>query len=300
MNADHSSKHEPAVGLIGLGLLGSAMAERLIENNFQVVGFDIRQSQRRWFAQRGGVVAASVVEIPKRCRRILLSLPDSTVVRQVVDQMNAELGDGFDILDTTTGAPQETTNLAAEVAKLGVRWLDATVVGSSVQMRAREAIMLVGATNAAFQDNHDLMHVMSARAYHVGPVGSGARMKLVVNLVIGLHRAVLAEGLSLAHAFGFDLSETLDILMSSAAYSRMMDTKGQKMIQHDFTPQARLSQHLKDVGLLLASGRERGANLPLSRVHHEILSSLQNSGYGDLDNSAVIKAFLPDDNSSAP
>jgi 3-hydroxyisobutyrate dehydrogenase-like beta-hydroxyacid dehydrogenase len=162
-------------------------------------------------------------------------------------------------------------------------------------MRAREAIMLVGAANGAFQDNYDLMNILSARAFHVGPVGSGARMKLVVNLVIGLHRAVLAEGLSLAHAFGFDLSNTLDILMSSAAYSRMMDTKGQKMIQHDFTPQARLSQHLKDVGLLLASGHEHGANLPLSEVHHEILSALQDAGFGHLDNSAVIKAFLPED-----
>ncbi len=294
MNAGHSSKHEPTVGLIGLGLLGSAIAERLIENGFQVVGFDICEPQRESFAQRGGIVAKSVEEITARCRRILLSLPDSSVVRQVVDQLSSQLGDGFDILDTTTGAPEDTIEIAAEVASLGTRWLDATVVGSSVQMRAREAIMLVGASNGAFQDNVDLMDVLSTRAYHVGPVGSGARMKLVVNLVIGLHRAVLAEGLSLSHAFGFDLSKTLDILMSSSAYSRAMDIKGQKMVQHDFAPQARLSQHLKDVGLLLASGRQHGANLPLSEVHHEILASLQDAGYGQLDNSAVIKAFLPD------
>jgi 3-hydroxyisobutyrate dehydrogenase-like beta-hydroxyacid dehydrogenase len=116
-------------------------------------------------------------------------------------------------------------------------------------------------------------------------------MKLVVNLILGLNRAVLAEGLSLAEALGLDPQRVLEILRASAAYSKVMDTKGQKMLTRDYEPQARLSQHLKDVRLILETGGRTGAALPLSLLHRELLERAEAAGLGDADNSAVIEVF---------
>jgi 3-hydroxyisobutyrate dehydrogenase-like beta-hydroxyacid dehydrogenase len=140
-----------------------------------------------------------------------------------------------------------------------------------------------------------ILAALVRRWHHVGTWGDGTRLKLVTNLVLGLHRAALAEALGLAEAMGLDLATTLAVLRDSAAYSRVMDTKGDKMVRGDFTPQARLSQHLKDVRLILAEGERTGAKLPLSELHRRLLELVESLGLGDLDNSAILRAFLPPD-----
>ena len=116
-------------------------------------------------------------------------------------------------------------------------------------------------------------------------------MKLVVNLVLGLNRAALAEGLALARWCDLDLGQCLRVLQAGAAYSRVMDTKGRKMIEQDFRPEARLSQHLKDVRLILALAEQVGARTPLSQLHRELLERAEAAGWGQDDNSAVIRLF---------
>jgi 3-hydroxyisobutyrate dehydrogenase-like beta-hydroxyacid dehydrogenase len=118
-------------------------------------------------------------------------------------------------------------------------------------------------------------------------------MKLVTNLVLGLNRAVLAEGLALAAALKLDLSATLAIMRRGPAYSRAMDTKGDKMIRGDFTPEARLSQHLKDVRLIIEAGEAGGLPMPLSKVHRGVLEQAEASGFGGQDNSAIIRVLGP-------
>jgi 3-hydroxyisobutyrate dehydrogenase-like beta-hydroxyacid dehydrogenase len=118
-------------------------------------------------------------------------------------------------------------------------------------------------------------------------------MKLVVNLVLGLNRAVLAEGLALARSCGLDPSAALEIPRAGPAASRVMDVKGTKMLSGDFTPQARLAQHLKDVHLILKMGHDCGARVPLSALHRDLLEGLAAQGYHDADNSAIIRAFDP-------
>ncbi len=113
----------------------------------------------------------------------------------------------------------------------------------------------------------------------------------MTNLVLGLNRAALAEGLALAEAMGLDLTLTLKALREGAAYSRIMDSKGEKMITGDFDPQARLSQHLKDVRLILKAPRENGMTLPLSETHRQLLEKAETMGLGALDNSAIIKVL---------
>ena len=129
--------------------------------------------------------------------------------------------------------------------------------------------------------------MLGANIYHVGASGSAAKMKLVSNLVLGLNRAALAEALVFANAIGVDPASALEVLRGSMAYSRVMDVKGQKMLDEDFTVQARLSQHLKDVRLILASG----VTLPLSETHRQLLEHAESMGLGEVDNSAIIKAI---------
>jgi 3-hydroxyisobutyrate dehydrogenase-like beta-hydroxyacid dehydrogenase len=150
---------------------------------------------------------------------------------------------------------------------------------------------MAGGEAEAFAECRPLFDSFAREVFHVGPCGAGATMKLIVNLVLGLNRAALAEGLAFARSLGVDLAETLKVLRAGPAWSRAMDVKGQKMIAGDFEPQARLSQHLKDVRLILAAGRASGAKLPLSELHRQLLESVEQQGLGGADNSAIIKAF---------
>jgi 3-hydroxyisobutyrate dehydrogenase-like beta-hydroxyacid dehydrogenase len=198
---------------------------------------------------------------------------------------------GLLIVDTTTGDPERTAALGATLAAHGIRYLDATVSGSSEQVRAGDVVLLVGGDAADVAACADLFSCFARQWLHAGPWGSGARLKLVVNLVLGLNRAALAEGLAFARACGVEQETALEALRIGAAYSRVMDVKGPKMIAGDFTCQARLSQHLKDVRLILNEGRRSGAYLPLSAVHEQLLDRLEADGLGRADNAAVIRAF---------
>jgi 3-hydroxyisobutyrate dehydrogenase-like beta-hydroxyacid dehydrogenase len=126
---------------------------------------------------------------------------------------------------------------------------------------------------------------------HVGPHGYGARMKLVMNLVLGLNRAVLAEALSLGRALELEPEMVLQVLREGPAYSRVMDTKGRKMLDGNYAAEARLSQHRKDVGLMLDAARRLGIELPLTQTHDSLLQAAEAAGFGANDNSAVIEAY---------
>lgn len=279
------------VGLVGLGLLGMAIAERLRQAGFEVIGFDIDPKRRELLAERGGRPASSAGEVARGADRVILSLPDSEVVASVLKELAPELREHQKVVDTTTGDPERSAAIGAELLQKGVHYLDATVSGSSDQVRKGEAIVMVGGEPGAGESCADLFATFARAWWQVGSWGSGARMKLVVNLVLGLNRAALAEGLAFARALGLNLEDTLRILRAGASYSLVMDTKGTKMIEGDFTPQARLAQHRKDVRLILAEAERGGAKVPLSEIHLHLLDQLVAAGWGEQDNSAVIKAY---------
>jgi 3-hydroxyisobutyrate dehydrogenase-like beta-hydroxyacid dehydrogenase len=288
---------ETTVGLIGIGLVGTALAERFLAAGLAVRGHDTRAASRDHLARLGGVVEAGPGEVVAACERIVLSLPDSGIVREVIEALAPRLRLGQIVIDTTTGSPDDAIATGESLERLGVFYLDATISGSSEHVRQGEATVIAGGPIHAFEACADLFGLFAARAHHIGPCGSGSRMKLVSNLVLGLNRAALAEGLGQAHAWGLDLATTLAILRESAAYSRIMDTKGPKMVAADFTPEARLAQHHKDVRLMIESGERSGARLPLTRTHHELLAEAEAAGLGELDNSAIVELFLRPDTS---
>ncbi len=278
------------VGVIGLGLMGSALAERFRMARLRVIGFDPRDECGRRLAEIGGEPVGSVRDVFAATRTLVLSLPDSDATRSVVAEA-AELVRGATIIDTTTGDPDTAEDVGRQLAAEGADYLDATLTGSSERARAGAVIVTAGGAAEVFARAEPLFRLFAARWFHVGPWGSGARTKLVTNLVLGLNRAALAEGLAFARCCDLDLGAMLEILQSGAAYSRVMDAKGRKMIDGDFTAQAKLSQHLKDVRLILAEGDRTGATLPLSRLHESLLAGLTDRALGDWDNSCVFRAF---------
>jgi len=219
----------------------------------------------------------------------VLCLPNSKISAQVLAELDVKAG--AIVVDSTTGDPDEMSGFAKNLAPRGVGYLDATVGGSSKQVRAGEAIAIVGGDADALEACRPMFAAFAARTFYVGAAGSGARMKLVLNLVLGLNRAVLAEGLSFAKSSGIDAALALEILKAGPAYSKAMDVKGQKMLAEDFTAEARLSQHLKDVRLILDQARQQGKPLPLSELHRTLLEKAEAAGFGAADNSAIIKAF---------
>ncbi|MEQ2009499.1 MAG: NAD(P)-dependent oxidoreductase [Limisphaerales bacterium] len=279
-------------GLIGLGLMGHAFAQRLRAAGWEVIGFDVAPACRQRAKKLGVRIASGNAAVFRACDRVLLSLPILRETELVLADSQSALRSGHLILDTTTGEPEHAEAIHKRLAAQGVRYLDATISGNSEQVASGDNVLtMVGGDADAFVAARRLLRVLTPRVRHVGPSGSGARMKLVTNLVLGLNRAVLAEGLCFAEQLGFTRRAALEVLLDSMAYSAIMDTKGEKMVTEDFTPQARLSQHLKDVRLMLQAAEAKRFKLPLTTVHRQLLEAAEAAGLGPLDNSALIKVL---------
>jgi 3-hydroxyisobutyrate dehydrogenase len=279
------------IGLIGVGLLGTALAERMLAGGLAVLGYDQRAEQFHRLQQLGGRAAEASASVAATCEAIVLCLPDSTIVRAVVHELGERLRPGTLLIDATTGDPDATAALAEQLASRGIGYVDATLAGSSEQVRQGTATVICGGSAADMARAEPILATWSPRRFHVGPAGSGARMKLIVNLVLGLNRAVLAEGLALARACGIEPAAALNVLKATPACSAVMETKGPKMIARDYAPQAKLAQHAKDVGLIRALAARHGQLTPLSDIHAELLAQAIVLGWAEADNSAIIEAW---------
>jgi 3-hydroxyisobutyrate dehydrogenase-like beta-hydroxyacid dehydrogenase len=274
------------VGLVGTGLFGTALGERLLAGGFPVRVHNRTPEKAQPLVDRGAQWSENPV---RECERIIFCLYTSDLVPQVLDRMQSELRPGQIVIDTSTSDPQQTAALGKRLAERGVEYLEAPFSGSSEQARNHESTAIVAGNRAAFDACGDLWDCLAAKMFYVGPWGNAAKMKLVTNVVLGLNRAVLAEGLVFAKAIGLSGEQALQVLLDSPAYSRIMNAKGPKMVRGDFAPQARLAQHIKDVGLILAQAERGGVTLPLSTVHLELLERAEVAGLGELDNSAIIR-----------
>jgi len=288
---DEADSFQP-IGLIGLGLVGSGLAIRMKQAGFSVLGFDIDHHQCQKNQEAGIQIAESLSDIAQQCSRVVLSLPDSNIVEKALLDKNGLLRDtsiSRIIVDTTTGNPPQVRQISKEVSQRNSMYCDACLIGSSTMIQEGDCVVVIGGQQEVFETIQDLLDSWTNQIFHMGDVGTGSDAKLVVNLVIGLNRLVLSESLVFAESLGLDLCKILDVLKSGVSYSKVMDTKGKKMIERDFNPQARLRQHLKDVTLINALGLEHNVQLPLSNLHESILNKGIEMDLGDLDNSAVIE-----------
>ena len=276
------------VAVVGLGLMGQAVARRLLSIGIQVVGYDVDNQRCSELHTVGATITNHLLDLPTFSQVLVLCLPDHRVVADVMTAMASKLSAGCLIIDTSTGDPAAAASLGAECAARYIDYLDASISGSSAQVSKGEVVAMVGGTEDAYRRSLPVLNAFVKESLYVGSWGNGAKMKLVSNLVLGLNRAALAEGLAFASSLGLDLENALDVLRKSMAYSRIMDTKGEKMIRSDFSAQAKLSQHLKDVRLMIEASK---IELPLSLRHRELLEKAVAMGLGELDNSAIIRAI---------
>jgi 3-hydroxyisobutyrate dehydrogenase-like beta-hydroxyacid dehydrogenase len=276
------------VGVIGTGLFATALADRLMASGSRVVVYNRTREKADPLVARGAVWSDNPL---RDCQRVVFSVYTTDQVLAVLQQMQAGLRPGQIILDTSTSDPRSTAALGTRLAQQGVAYLESPFSGSSEQTRNHQSTAIVAGDQAVFDKCQDLWACLAAKTFYVGAWGNAAKMKLVTNLVLGLNRVALAEGLALAAAAGLTKQDTLEVLLNSPAYSRMMDSKGAKMVHGDFTPQAKLSQHIKDVRLMLAEADRGGITLPITMAHLDVLEQAEAAGFGEQDNSAIIQAI---------
>lgn len=290
------------VGLVGMGLLGGALAENLIAAGYTVRGWDIAPAAMQAHAARRGVLARSAADAARGAGVAMTCLMTGDLVREALlgeAGMLSTVEPGAAVIDCSTVHPDHSAAIASDVRARGFAMLDAPVGGSSGQARRREAPVIVGGDRVTFDRCRPILDALATHVHHVGPNGSGARAKLVVNLVLGLNRLALAEGLLLGQKQGLDGSALLSVLKDSGAYSRAMDVKGTRMLEGRYEPEGKLAQHLKDVELMLEVGRAVGAPLLATSLHRQLLLAGVAAGRGDRDNSSIIAvlralADLPD------
>lgn len=280
------------VGLIGLGLLGQALAHRLAGAGFAFAGYDIDASKTAKLKELGGEPASSIAELAKRCTPIILAVFSTDQVEEVVERellpALAE-GSGKIALCASTCDPDRIAALAARVVPRGLRVLETPISGSSGQVARGEGVGLIGGDPKTAAEIEPILRALFPTYFHIGRVGDGGRAKLAVNLILGLNRLALAEGLTFAQRLGLDAGAFLDVVRKSAAYSQVMDVKGAKMVGRDFAPEGRITQHLKDVHLMQEQAERIGQQLPALAVHADVLEACVGRGEGDLDNCAIIQ-----------
>lgn len=258
------------VGLIGQGLLGSAIAERLATAGHGVAVYDPAVE----------TAYSSVEAVASVASAVFLCLPDSSHTASVLTEIPMDRL----VVDATTGAPEQM-----EAFGISRRlYVDATIGGSSNHLRRGEAIVMAGASDDAFEQAAPLLAALSSTVIRCGGPGAGARMKLVFNMVLGLNRAALAEGMAFAESLGIGRRQFLSLYRESPAASAATLAKGEKMAHRDYAPASRIRQHLKDVHLM----RElSGVRLPLTEVHERLLAEAVAAGDGELDNAAIIRRW---------
>jgi 3-hydroxyisobutyrate dehydrogenase-like beta-hydroxyacid dehydrogenase len=285
------------VGLVGLGLVGLALARRLLAAGREVHGFDLREEPRAALGALGGTPRESLEQIGTECATVLLAVFDTEDVTAVLEGPDGLLRGQHrveTVIDCSTGDPVALEALAARMAKRGIAFLEGPLSGSSIQVEAGEATQLLGGEPGAITACEETLALLARNRVHVGAAGMAARAKLATNLVLGLNRAVLAEGIAFAESLGIAPDKFLDLVLATPARSAAAESKGPLMVSGEFAPQSRIRQHLKDVGLMLQSARAAGQPLPLSETHAVLMRRAIEAGDGDLDNAAIIRQWRRD------
>lgn len=283
------------IGLIGVGLMGSAMSAQFIDAGYEVQGYDIDARRLNQLEECGGRAVSSPGAAAEGAGQVVLSLMTSDVIREVCfgpGGLTEAKPKGLLVIDTSTSRPEDSIANAAELRECGIAFVDASLSGSSPMIRTKNIVAMVGGEKPDFERARPLLDTIARSVYHLGPNGAGARTKLIVNLILGLNRVAVAEGLCLGMKSGMDMEILLTVLKDSFAYSKAMENRGERMIKADYdNPMSRLFQHHKDVGLMLEQGQNLGSPMPLTSALKQILVSAEANGQGDWDTSSIIEVF---------
>jgi 3-hydroxyisobutyrate dehydrogenase-like beta-hydroxyacid dehydrogenase len=283
-----------SIGVVGLGLLGHAVASRLVDAGRGVVGFDVLPERVGALVGLGGQPALSAAEVARRADPVCTLLPSLAAVEAAVlgpEGVLAAAGPGRTLVQMSTISAALTERLAREAATRGWAFLDCPVSGTSAMVARGDGILLVGGEPAVFERWRPVLEAILPRALHVGRAGQATVVKLAANLLVGLHTVAAAEALDLVRRAGLDPGRVLDVLTASAGTSRMLELRGPMMVRQEFPAQMKLDLFLKDLGLILDAGADAGARLPLTTVARQLYGAAAAEGHGSEDLAVVARAF---------
>jgi 3-hydroxyisobutyrate dehydrogenase-like beta-hydroxyacid dehydrogenase len=282
------------IGIVGVGLMGQAFSHQLLKSGFKVQGFDLDERRLAQLHEQGGTPVESAAAAARGARWLITSLPTSDIVREVVLGANGvaeSAAKGLILADTSTSRPEDSMKLGAELAKRGIRFLDACVSGTSAMARKKDLIIIAGGTAEDFEAAKPLFDGFARAAYHMGAVGSGAVTKLIINLILFGNRLALAEGLVMGMKAGMECESLLEVLQDAACSSKTMIDKGPKMLKADFSPEGQVRTSLKDARLALEQGSRLGAPMLVTSFWAQLQQAAYQQGLADLDSSAFIEVL---------
>jgi len=283
------------IGYVGLGRMGGSLSRHLLCAGYAVTVTDTGSAKVKAMVEAGAKTVSSPDQLAAEVDVIVMSLPNSQIVAEVVNnslRLFATGRRGLIVLDTSTADPAESVALAAKLRLQGIEMLDATISGTTSMCAAKQSVFMVGGNKEVYEQCEPLFAAMARESIYMGDNGTGAAIKLVVNLVLALNRMALAEGLTLAKKAGLDPSQALEVLKKSAAHSKSMDQKGERMVKRHFVPpEGPLGMHYKDVQLMLALGARLNCPLPLLSLNAQALASEVAKVRGEWDTSDIISYY---------
>ena len=279
------------IGIVGVGLLGSSVALRLLQSGFEVTGYDTRREQIEATWPQGLKAAATIAEAAMGADAVFTILPSLESVEVVTCGPGGliETAPGKAILlQMSTISPDLTRRLHKATSAKGLAFLDAPMSGTSAMVARGDCTILVGGDPEHVRICLPVFEAITSRTVHVGNVGMASLAKLVTNLLVGLNTAALAEALVLGAKGGLDPAKMLEALEGTAASSRMMEIRGPLMVAEEFPPQMKLELFLKDLRLILEEGRRLEVPLPLTTTAQRLFAAAGDAGAGAQDLAVVI------------
>jgi 3-hydroxyisobutyrate dehydrogenase len=287
-----SRAERPQIAFIGLGSMGLGMASKIAESGYPTTVYNRTRSKSERVAALGATVAASPADAARRADVVMLSVADQHVVTEMLFGDNgacATLRKGGYIVDMSTVPPAFARELSAKARAAGYRALDACVLGNPKQARDGELRVMVGGEEADVQAVQDVLRTIGREVTHLGENGMGATMKLVLNMLMGVQMASLAEAVVLGEQGGLPRNTILDMIASSGFSSLVMKFRCEVMKTRGFAnPSFKLSLMRKDMVLALETSNELGVPMPVAASALHALTAAQQQGLGDLDVGAIL------------
>jgi len=280
------------VAVIGLGIMGLPMAINLVKAGHTVTGFNRSQGAIDKLAAAGGTGATSIADAVKDADVVITMVPDSPDVEAVVSGdagvfANARKGTLW--IDASSIRPDVAKRLADAAVAAGIRPLDAPVSGGEQGAIDGVLSIMVGGDAADFAAAGDVLGAVGKTIVHVGPSGSGQTVKAANQLIVAVNIQALSEAIVFLEAYGVDTDAALKVLGGGLAGSKVLDQKGQKMLDRNFDPGFRLALHNKDLGIVTAAAREAGVTVPLGGAVAQLVTAMVAQGDGGLDHSGLFK-----------
>ena len=281
------------IGFIGLGVMGRPMAENLIAAGHRLTLSRVKESAQ-YLVDKGGVAASSAKAVAEASDVIILMLPDTPDVEQVLFGENgvaSSLSKGKLLIDMSSISPVATKEFAQKIEALGCDYLDAPVSGGEVGAKAASLTIMVGGKEAAFERARPLFDAMGKNITLVGGVGDGQTAKVANQIIVGLTIEAVSEALLFAKRAGADPAKVRAALMGGFAASRILEVHGERMVKGTFDPGFRIRLHRKDMTLAVDSARALDLSLPNTAATQQLMNAAIACGDGDRDHSALIRTL---------